>query len=369
MTRRAGSNEWAEGEYIRGHISGVDSEGRGIVGKPWSNIRIATETKVDRRITARITSTDGEYVIAERVPRGKYASEEGPRPPTDEDTVWIQQTEDTTSAMGWYPKYSLRAFPMVYHCNLFERAEGSGRISPEEPPWLWQGIHSIVSFVVGIGVLLVVLGLIVTVVRGSVVGQWGGAVGQSPVFLLVFLTGLALTYAGWFVFEYLLWLVGAILGSVLGFVVGGFLSVRFGLAGGEGLLLTLLSMGGGASALGSLFLLLHRVAIMLSAFLAVGPPLAVLLSGGAVLSATLDITSVWLAVPALVGLVAGGVAAVLTWVFYKGALVLVTSFLGATILVYLPVLAQSGTVGFSFQFLLVFVSGLIIQSLFAFAGE
>lgn len=282
--------------------------------------------------------------------------------------MWVQQTDDTDSAMGWYPKYSLRALPLIYHCNLFER-DGQGPTGPEEPPWLWRGIHSIVSFVVGIGVLLVVLGLIVTVVRGSVVGQWGGAVGQSPVFLLVFLTGLALTYAGWAVFEYLLWLVGAIFGGVLGFAVGGFLSVRFGLVGGEGLLLILFSMGSGASALGSLFLFLHRVAIMLSAFVSVATPLAILLSGGAILGANLTATSLWLAVPLLVAVVVGGVAAVLTWVFYKGALVLVTSFLGASILVYLPVLAQSGDVGFSFQFLLVFVSGLLIQSLFAFAEE
>ncbi len=61
-------------------------------------------------------------------------------------------------------------------------------------------------------------------------------------------------------------LVGVILGGALGIGVRGFLSVRLGVTGGQGILLTLLTMGSGAGLLGSLFFVLHRVAILRSVF-------------------------------------------------------------------------------------------------------
>lgn len=169
-------------------------------------------------------------------------------------------------------------------------------------------------------------------------------------------------------YTYLLWLSGVILGGFLGIGAGGYLVAATDLTGTTALLTGLLAMGIGASVLGSLFVALHRLVIMLNAFVSVALPTAYLLSAGAILSADLSLTSGWLVVPLSVSFVLGCVAAVLTWIAYKTTLVITTSFLGASFLVYIPVLAQSevdfSAVGFpNVDFLVIFVSGIIVQAM------
>jgi hypothetical protein len=361
MTRHAKSNDWQAGDYVSGEISRLDDEGRGVIGTGSKGVRATGDVEAGKSVIAEITSSDDEYVLAEEIP---YFSD------TDA-TLWVQQTADTDSTMGWYPKYPLKTLPLLFHCNLFEEAtlETAPRVSKEEPPVLWRKLHSVVATTAGLGILLVILYLIVTLLRGSVMSQWGAAAGQSPVFILLFFIGLGLTFVGWVVFEYLIWLSGAILGGAMGITVGGALSLRLGLSGGQGLLLSWLMMGGGASLVGGLFVLLHRFAIMLGAFFAVASPLAFLLTGGAIASGEVALTSVWLILPVLVAIGFGIVAAILTWVVYKLAIILVTSFFGAAYLVYLPLLAQTGEIGFIFQFVIVFLAGAGVQAFFGFAGD
>lgn len=373
MNRIAKSEDWDTGEYIRGKVSRLDSQDRGIIGKQWSPIRISGDVEPDQYVTARIVSTDGEYVIAERTrgtSDGRYAVEDDTHEPTEGDVVWVQQSGDTSSAIGWYPKYPFRTFPFIYHSNLFTKQEvgsASGNVTPDEPPWIWEKLHSTAGLVVGFGFLILTLSIIGKLITTAVPG--GDLIGQSTVITVFLFIGVALAYGGWFIFEYLMWLIGAIIGGALGVGVGSVLSIRFGVTGGEGLLLTLVTMSMGSGLFGSLFLFLHRIAIMISAFLSVATPLALVLSGGAIVGAELSLTSIWLSVPIAIAAVCGIAAAVLAWVAHKLGLILTTSFLGAAFLVYLPRLAQSGEIGFNFSFIIIFISGVAIQSLYGFGND
>jgi len=424
MTRRAESDEWESGDIIIGQISGIDSEGRGIIGRFGSLLRVEGDVEVGDDVTAEVISTEDECVLAKSlyhtttdfnpgeyvfgrinkldsqargilggastpiritgdVSKGEYVTAEvlsadeecivaepTEQPESERINAWIQLSDDPESKVGWYPRYpldTLRSGPVLYHCNLFERTAPSDGLSvtPGDPPWLWQKFHSIVGLTLGFGMILIALYILAKILGGTVVSVWGPLIVQSPIFLVIFLMVLGVTYAGWYIFEYLIWLAGAILGFTLGIGAGGFLSARLGLTAGQGLLLTWVTAAILASILGGLFLALHRLAIMFSAFVSVAAPLALILSGGAIIGGNVGLTSFWLAIPLLIAIVLGIGAAILTWVVYKIALILTTSFLGAAFLVYIPQLAQSGEIGFSIQFALVFLSGAVIQSFFA----
>lgn len=370
MSRHAKYGDWKEGEYVYGVVSAVDGEGRGRIGGSRSRLRVSGDVEEGDWVTAEIQSTEDGVVLAE---------------PTDQlsgsnATVWVQQSSDSESTVHWHPAYPLRLWPKVFHCNLFTEAPAGdfGRVRKDEAPEIWKSVGTALSTALGLiilGALFYFVGLPVLRYLGdSVFAEWGTATQRSPPALLLLLVGLALTYAGWATFEALIRLVGALVGAAVGFGVGTAVVASAGLSGNATLLAMVVAVSGGAAVGGALFLLLHHLAILVGGFASVAVPTFYLLSGGALLALDWSSLSLWLSLSLLVSVVLGCVAAIITLLLYKVAVVVITSFLGASLLVYVPTLAQStareADVAFpKLSFVVVFVTGVVVQLLFSLDEE
>jgi hypothetical protein len=365
MSRHAKYGTWEEGDYIAGRVNRLDEKGWGVIGTEESPIRVTSGyVSDDDYVYARVIEIDEDA--------GIVRTERTERPTADEATVWVQQSENPESTHSWYPEYPREAASGIHHCNLFTETSPSnastvGRhsVDKDEPPYWWQFVHSAINFLLGLVGLAITLGVIAFALSGSVGQSWGQAIGNSSVLLVPFLLGLALTYAGHAVFEYLVWLSGAILGGGLGFVVGNYAVHAWGLSGNGSLLVLGVSISLLAGIVGGLFVVLHYLGIIVGAFVAVAGPIFSVLLGGQLALSDLSLTATTV-FAAAIAVVFGAGAAVLAVAAYNLALKLVTSFLGATLLVYLPTLAQSaaGQAQLSFpspSFLLVFLSGVAVQ--------
>ncbi len=360
MTRHARSDDWQPGENIVGTVAAIDDEGRGRIGGPRSRLRVTGAVDEGDYVTVRIASVTDEYVLAERVDRAMIQDE----------PVWVQQTDDADSEVYWSPKHPLGTWPLVSHYNLFEEVPPDyiSAVSTEEAPPLWRWINGTVSVVLAVLVLALVALPLTGALGPSPLAEWGDALQRSPVVLPLLGVGLAVTYAGFATFEYLIKLAGVVLGAVIGFGVGGFLVATLGLDGLASVFVFVTAVSVCASVVGALFLLLHWLGIAVAGFLSVAGPTFYLLSGGAFLADGLQSLTVWLGVALVIATVLGLVAAVVALLAYRIAVVLTTAFLGSAYLVYLPMIARSSTTAADVTFpsislLIVFVTGVVVQFL------
>ena len=360
MTRHARSDDWQPGENIVATVSAIDDEDRGRIGGPKSRLRVTGAVDEGDYVTARIASVTDEYVLAERVDRAMVQDE----------PVWVQQTDDADSTVYWSPKHPLATWPLVAHHNLFEEVPPDyiSAVSTEEAPPLWRWIDSTVSVILAILVLYLVSLPLSGLLGPGALAEWGGAIQRSPIVLPILGVGLAVTYAGFATFEYLIKLAGVVLGAAIGFGVGGVLVATLGLDGLASVFVFVTAVSLCASIVGALFLLLHWLGIAVAGFLSVAGPTFYLLSGGALLANGLQSLTVWLGIALVIATVLGLVAAGAALLAYRTAVVLTTAFLGSVFLVYLPTIARSSTTAADLTFpsvslLVVFVTGVVVQFL------
>lgn len=168
----------------------------------WCRLRVTGAVDEGDYVTARVASVTDEYVLAERVDRAMIQDE----------PVWVQQSDDVDSEV---------------------LPDSISAVSTEEAPPLWRWINSTVSVVLA----LLVLALAALPLTGALGGgpgalaEWGDAIQRSPIAHPLLGLGIAVAYAGFATFEYLIKLAGVLLGAAIGFGVGGVLVATLGLDG------------------------------------------------------------------------------------------------------------------------------------------